>query len=396
MKSKKPTLVNFDPEIIKRTIEIRRDVHKHPELQYEEKRTQKVIIEELKHHGIRGEKIGGTGVWALIGGTEGKLKDKVLMLRADMDALPVHEEADVEWKSIYPGKMHACGHDAHTAMLLGVAAVLKRKPLEGPVKLCFQPAEEAGIGAQGMIDDGILDNPPVSGAFALHVWSGFPTGKMAVMFGPCMAAVDEFTLVVKGVAGHAAFPNLSVDPVYISAQIISTLQSVVSRNISPIESAVVSVSSIHAGEGFNIIPPAVTMKGTCRSFSDETRKLIKKRFREITKGVTESLGGSVEIEYRWMTPAVINDQKMAEIMWQAGVDILGKRNMVKAPPVMGGEDMSLYMRKVPGCFGFIGMQDKKTGSVWPHHHPKFSVDEACMPLGMEILYRAAEIYFSNL
>ncbi|HDS30925.1 MAG TPA: amidohydrolase [Firmicutes bacterium] len=392
---KKPNLQLATDAISKKAIELRREIHQYPELKYEEKRTQDLILRELKAEGIKGTKIAGTGVTAMIPGGKGKPDGKVLMLRADMDALPVEEETDCDFKSKIPGKMHACGHDSHVAMLLVAAKLLKDNPVGGPVKLCFQPAEEGGIGAQAMIDDGILENPTVGAAFGIHSWVGIPAGKMGITFGPCMAAVDEFTVTVKGVGGHAAYPHKSVDPVFISAQIISALQSIVSRNFDPVDTGVVTVASINAGSSFNIIPPEVKMMGTCRTFSDEGRKIVEKRFKEIVNGIAKSMGGSVEIDFKHQLPATVNDEAMCEIMWKASEIVLGRKNVIKAKPTMGGEDMSLYLRKVPGCFAFLGAGNPAVGAVWPHHHPKFTLDESVFGYGVEILYRAAELYYSE-
>ena len=394
MPTKNIKLKLVTPEIIKHTIDIRRRIHRNPELKYEEFETQKLVLQELESIGIKGKKIGGTGVAALIPGGKGKASGKVLMLRADMDALPVTEETGLPFQSENKGKMHACGHDTHVAMLLSAARLLKEKPVGGPVKLCFQPAEEGGVGAQVMIDGGILEDPPVGAAFGMHVWSGIPFGKMGLVFGPCMAAVDEFIVKIRGVGGHAAYPQKSVDPIYISAQIITALQSIVSRNSDPIDTVVVTVGSINAGTSFNIIPPEVTMMGTCRTFREKTRKMVKKRFFEIVNGVAKSLGGSAEIDYRHMIPATVNDKEMCKLMWQVSENVLGKKNVFEAQPTMGGEDMSLYLLKVPGCFGFLGAAPKDS-PAWPHHHPKFVIDEDIMGPGVEILYRVAELYYSK-
>ncbi len=383
------------PALAKKVVELRREIHKFPELKYEEKKTQALVIRELNAIGLKPKKMAGTGVSALIPGRKGKPGGKVLMLRADMDALPVEEEKNVPYKSQHPGVMHACGHDAHVAMLLVAARLLKDIPVGGPVKLCFQPAEEGGLGAQKMIDDGILEDPPVGGAFALHVWVGVPAGKMGIAYGPCMAAVDEFTVKIKGVGGHAAFPQKSVDPILISAQIITALQSIVSRNFDPIDTGVVTISSINAGNSYNIIPPEVTMMGTSRTFSKEGRQIVKKRFHEIVKGISMSLGGSAEIDFNHMIPATVNEKAMCDIMWEAAEGVLGKRKVIKADPTMGGEDMSLYLMEVPGCFAFLGAQNPKVGAIWPHHHPKFTFDESILPYGVQILYRAAELYYGK-
>lgn len=395
MSPKKKASSLVTPELRKKVISLRREIHRYPELKYEEKKTQALVLRELKKIGIKGKKIAGTGVTAVIPGRDGKKDGKVLMLRADMDALPIEEQVDCEYRSEHKGVMHACGHDAHVAMLLCAAQLLKENPVDGPVKLCFQPAEEGGVGAQVMIDEGILEGPEVAMAVAIHVWSGIPAGKMGISFGPMMAAVDEFDLTVRGVGGHAAYPQQTIDPIYISAQVINSLQSIVSRNIDPIDTAVVTVGSIHAGTNFNIIPPEVKMMGTCRTFTDESRKKVKKRFHEIVKGVAGSLGGSAQIDYREVIPSTINDKGASGLMWKAAEKVLGKRNVFEANPTMGGEDMGLYLRKVPGCFVFLGAKNPKKGADQPHHHPKFKIDEDVLEYGVEILYRVAEIYYAE-
>jgi amidohydrolase len=245
-----------------------------------------------------------------------------------------------------------------------------------------------------MIDDGVLDNPKVGMAVAIHVWAELPVGTAGVIVGPCMAAVDEFEAKVKGVGGHAAYPHHSVDPVLISAHIITGLQSIVSRNIPPMDSAVVTVASIQAGNVFNIIPSEVVMKGTCRSFSKEAHRLVEKRFREIVQGVAKSLGGSADIIFEHKTPATVNDPKACDLVRDVAAAVLGKKKVLSPNPTMGGEDMSLYLQKVPGCFAFLGMRNPAKGSIWPHHHPKFTVDEDVLPVGVEIMYRVARAYYS--
>ncbi len=380
-------------EIKNKVLRIRRQIHQYPELQFEEKKTQKLILDELKIIGIKGRKIARTGVVAMVPGRDSSSKKKVLMLRADMDALPMDEHTDLEFKSKVKGKAHACGHDTHVAMLIGAAELLKRKPVAGPVKLCFQPAEEGGVGAQVMIDDGVLDNPDVGAAFGIHVWAGIPIGKMGIVLGPCMAAVDEFDITVKGKGGHAAYPHVIVDPIYISSQVISALQSVVSRNFDPIDTCVVTVTSVNSAVSYNITPPEVKLQGTCRTFSDEGRKLVKKRLIQIVNGTSRTLGGSAEIDFRQMIASTINDKKMCEVLWKASETVLGRKNVFEDKPMMGGEDMGLYLREVPGCFGFLGMKNPKKGSDAMHHHPLFKVDEDVLPLGVEILYRTAERFY---
>jgi len=381
-------------KLAKKVINLRRTIHQWPELKFEEFKTQELVINELKKLGLKPRKIAKTGVTAMIPGSDSAYKGKVVMLRADLDALPLTEEVDVPYKSKVKGKMHACGHDSHVAMLIGAAELLVKNPIPGPVKLCFQPAEEGGIGAQDMIDDGILENPEVGAVFALHVWSGIKTGKMGFMFGPCMANVDEFTIKVIGKGGHAAYPQHSVDPIVISSEIVNALQTVVTRSIDPVDTAVVTIGSIHGGTNFNIIPPEVEMQGTTRTFSDRNRDLAKKRIMKICKNIAGMHGGKVEIDYRYQVPATINDKKMCELMFGVAQGVLGKRNVYEQPPMMGGEDLSLYLRKVPGCFAFLGVQNPKLDAIYPHHHPKFAIDESPLPHGVEILYKTALKYYT--
>lgn len=377
-------------------VHFRRLLHQFPETAYQEFKTQALVLEELKKLGVRAKKMGGTGVKGIVPGARKPGNIKAIMLRADMDALPVREETDLPFKSKHEGKMHACGHDAHVAILLTVARLLIESPVNGPVVLCFQPAEEGGVGAQKMIDDGVLENPKVGMAIGIHVWAEMPFGNMGIIYGPCMAAVDEFELKVKGVGGHAAYPHRSIDPVFISAQIVTALQSIVSRNVSPLDTAVVTVAGIQAGTAFNIIPAEVIMKGTCRTFNKDTRKLVEKRFRDIVTGVAKSLGGSVEILYKHQVPATINSPEACDLLWKVSESVLGKTHVIEPKPTMGGEDMSLYLQKVPGCFGFLGMKNPEKGVIWPHHHPKFTLDEDILPIGVEIMYRAAKEYYEKV
>ena len=364
------------------TVSLRRDFHMHPETGLQEKRTQKIIREHLKAMKVAPKNAGGTGVV----GSIGRGKAPVLMLRADMDALPVREENDAPYASKHEGAMHACGHDAHMAILLSAARYLTENGLpRGSVKLCFQPGEEGFNGAGLMIDDGVLEKPTVDAAFGLHVWRELPVGQISIIDGPCMAAVDMFEIVVTGKGGHAAYPHLSVDPVAIAAQIVTALQTIVSRQVDPLDSAVVTVGSLQAGTAFNIIPDRAVLRGTCRTFRKQTRKLVHRRVVEIAKGVAKALGGRAEVDYVEFLPATVNDPAVAALAREAAIAVVGEKNVVSAAPSMGGEDMSLYLEKVPGCFAFVGLRNDRRGITFPHHHPRFDMDEECLAVGTDLV-----------
>lgn len=375
------------------TVGLRRDFHMFPEIGLEEKRTQKVIEDHLLAMGIRAGAVGGTGVLGTIAGKE---KGRTLLLRADMDALPVTEENDAPYCSRTPGMMHACGHDGHMAILLSAARHMKETGIPaGTVKLCFQPGEEGFKGAEKVIDDGVLEDPKVDGAFGLHLWREVPVGRIAVVEGPCMAATDTFTIRVTGRGGHAAMPHLSVDPIVIAAQIVGAFQTIVSRQVDPLDTAVVTVGSIQAGTTFNVIPESAVLRGTCRTFRKETRKLAHRRVVEIATGVAKALGGRAEVDYLEFLPATVNDRAFTALAREAAAAVVGSRNVVEAAPSMGGEDMSLYLEKVPGCFAFVGLRNEKRGIVHPHHHPKFDMDEECLAIGTDLMLEVTKRFLET-
>jgi amidohydrolase len=371
----------LEPELI----ETRRDIHMNPELGFEERRTSGLVRDRLRSLGLKPKILASTGVAAVV---PGEKPGPVVMIRCDMDALPIQEETGTPFASRVPGKMHACGHDLHTSILLGTARLLvDRRPEKGSVKLNFQPAEEGLNGAQAMIDAGIMDRPKVDAALGYHIWQGLPVGKVGVVTGPAMAAVDRFTIRIHGVGGHAAYPHKAVDPVLISAQVVNALQSIVSRDVNPLDSVVVTVASIHGGTAFNIIPPSVEMTGTVRTFSKAARKEVPKRMETIVRQVASAMGGKGEIHYVNEHPAVVNDARLAEFMRKVAADVVGKANVVAAEPSMGGEDMALYQEMVPGCYIFVGSAPR--GEVFPHHHPRFNPEESVMPVAAAIMAEAS-------
>jgi amidohydrolase len=372
------------------TQSLRRDFHMHPELGFQEFRTAGIVAKELTALGLETTTgVGGTGVTALI---EGARPGPVVLLRADMDALPITEETGAPYASQNAGVMHACGHDAHTAILLTVARLLlaHRSELAGTVKLVFQPAEEGMGGAEKMIADGVLENPKVDYALALHVWNEKPIGWFGISNGPSMAGGEIFKVKVIGKGGHGAAPHLAVDPILAAAQVVNALQGIVARNVSPLETAVVSVCTIHGGETFNVIPPAVEMTGTIRTFEPGVRRKVLERFEQTVRSVAEGLGCRAEVEVKRLTPAVINDTGIARRVQETARALFPQETLDTSNYVtMGSEDMAYIMEKAPGCFIFIGSANPEKGLDAAHHHPKFDIDEAALPRGAALLAASA-------
>ena len=393
IKTAKPKLLMKAKGAVGKTelVALRRDIHQHPEVGFNEHRTSALVRMHLKALGLRPKVMGGTGVSALLGPGDGK----TLMVRCDLDALPMQEENTFKFKSVNDGVMHACGHDFHTAILLGTSKDLMAKPPQkGTVKLNFQPAEEGLNGADAMIEAGIMDAPKVDAVLGYHIWQGIPVGKIGVVTGPCMAAVDRFKVKITGDGGHAAYPHRSVDPIVAASQVVTALQTIVSRNINPIDTAVVTVGQIHAGTAFNIIPPEVFMEGTVRTFSKEAGRTVPKRFKQIVAGSAKALGCTVEIDYHREHGAVVNDAKMADFMRETAREVVGARNVFDAEPSMGGEDHSAYQEIAPGCYVFIGSGPKK-GEVFPHHHPRFNPSEDVLEVGVALMAAAARKWLNQ-
>ena len=362
-------------------IDIRRELHKHPELMYEEVKTSALVRRELDKLGITYQSpIAKTGVLASIGNGKGPC----VALRADMDALPIHEETDVPFRSEIDGKMHACGHDCHTAMLLGAAKILKGKESEinGTIKLFFQPAEEGGAGGKLMRDEGALENPKVERIFGLHVWPQMPTGQIGSKKGTFLAATTFLDLTIKGVGGHAAVPHLTRDPVLTSAQIITNLQSVISRELDPLESGVVSISVIHGGMAANVIPSEVKILGTLRSLTMDGLKSLQRRVKEIAEKIAEAHECEAIVKYPGNDyPPTVNDGEMWDFAKNIGNNMLGEKNVNDLDAVMGGEDFAYYTEQVKGCFVVLGVQNKEIDAVYSVHHPMFKADEKALHIG---------------
>ncbi len=386
--------------IIKRNdlIEFRRSIHKYPELMFEENQTSKLVCDHLMGLGLSFEsKIAKTGVACLL--DSGK-PGKTILVRADMDALPIHEENKVEYASTKKGIMHACGHDGHTAVLMGLATDLQKEASlvvpKGRVLLVFQPAEEGGGGADKMIEEGILEKYSVDAAIGLHVWNHIDLGKIGVVDGPMMASVDEFRITVKGKSGHGAMPQYTVDPILVSAHIITALQTIVSRSTDPLDSCVVTVGSIHSGDAFNAIPETAFLKGTVRTYSKNLYEEVPERLKKIVLGICDGFGAEADIEYIRVNKPTINNPKIANIVRQATSNILGETHITtENVKNMGGEDFSAFLDKVPGCYFFVGSRNSEKGFISPHHNSKFDFDEDALPIGLAILKESIRVYLTS-
>ncbi len=370
-------------------IALRRDFHAHPELGFQETRSAGIIAARLRALGFQvRENVGKTGVVGVIKGEMGD--GPCVLVRADMDALPIEEENGWEWKSGNRGAMHACGHDAHMAIGLSVARLLAQSKSEwgGSVVFMFQPAEEGLGGAGRMIRDGVLENPKPDFALSLHVWSPIEKGKIAVAPGPVMACADEFRAKIVGRGGHGALPHETVDAVVVAAHTILALQSIVSRNVKPLDSAVVTVGHIHAGNAFNVIPGEAILSGTTRAFKDDVRKLLETRVRDIVATLPPVFGARGEMKWVPGFPAVVNDASVVERLIPAFEKVAGAENVEEFEPTLGAEDMSLVLQQIPGCYFFVGGRSEEIGATFPHHHPKFNIDESAIHLGARAMVEA--------
>ena len=373
-------------------VHIRRDIHANPELGFEETRTSQLVAEKLTEYGVEVHRgLAKTGVVGVIKGKKHS-SGRAIGLRADMDCLPMHETSEVPHKSKVAGRMHACGHDGHTTMLLGAARYLAQtRNFDGTVNLIFQPAEEGGGGGQVMVQEGLFERFPCDAVYALHNWPGLPPGRMAVRAGPVMAATDEIRITIRGKGGHAAMPHLTADPVVAAAQVITALQTIASRNVSPLDSVVVSVCSMQTSQlgAFNVIPGHVLLVGTVRSFRPETRELAERRVREIVTGIAQALGASAEIEYRRGYPATINSEKESAFAARVGEKVFGKGNVVTdGEPTMGGEDFSFMLQARPGAYVFLGQGGGLGGCFL--HNPGYDFNDEVIPLGAGYLAALAE------
>ncbi|MFQ5916125.1 MAG: M20 family metallopeptidase [Nitrospinota bacterium] len=376
-------------------IEIRRDLHAHPELGYQEKRTAGIVADRLESLGL--EVITGVAKTGVVGLLRGEKPGKTILVRADMDALPIQEENDVPYRSQNAGVMHACGHDGHAAMALMAAQILQRRrqTLHGDVKFIFQPAEEGPGGAEPMIQEGALRDPDVDVAIGIHLWNDLTLGQIGVQSGPIMASTDRVEITVRGKGGHGAKPQDAVDPVVVSAQVILALQTLISRERNPLEPGILTIGSIHGGEAFNVIPPEVKLVGTVRTLSEELWEAMPGRIRRVAEGVAAGYGATAEVNYQRMYPATRNDPQIAARVESVARDLVGPEAVIRHSATMGGEDMSFFLREVPGCFFFIGSANPEKGLDYPHHNPRFDFDEDALGIGIEMLVRSVESLMSE-
>ena len=376
---------------------IRRDLHMHPELGFQEVRTSGIIAKELRELGLEVTTgIAKTGVIAVIEGTG---PGPVIMLRFDIDALPILEQTGTSYASQTAGLMHACGHDGHVAIGLTVARLLHahRDELKGTTKLLFQPAEEGAGGAESMIKEGALDGPEPIRCLGLHIWNEKPLGWLGIASGPVMASAGTFAITLTGRGGHGAMPHQTIDPVVAAAQIISACQTISSRNTDPQKACVISFCKLQAGDAFNVIPQTVEMKGTIRTFEPAVEQLAHQRLNEIANGVGQAMGCQVDITIDNITPAVINDPFVTSLVKKAALAVLPNHTLDESGKfTMGAEDFAYYQKKVPGTFFFIGSTNPEKGFVHGHHHPKFDFDEAALPIGAALMAQAALELLNNL
>jgi amidohydrolase len=379
--------MNLPPVDEASLIRDRRDLHQHPELGFQETRTATLAAERLQQLGYAVRTgVGRTGVVGVKG--DG---GRCVLLRADMDALPIEEANDVPYRSRHAGRMHACGHDGHLAIGLEVARRLAATTLPGRVKFAFQPAEEISDGAGAMIQDGVLAAPTVDAAFGIHLWNTLPVGTIGVMAGPVMASVDQFEITIVGKGGHAAMPNLTIDPVLVAAHLVTALQSLVSRRRDPFEEGVVSVTQLAAGNAFNVIPDRATLRGTVRTFGGRFFEEAPSLLENTARGIAAAFGAEANVEFRRLTGPLVNDAAMTDLMKGVAEEIVGQERVKGGIRTMGGEDMSYFLDRVPGCFAFVGSA-RADGTSSSHHSPTFDIEEAALTIGAELLTRTAVRY----
>ncbi|MDE0314173.1 MAG: amidohydrolase [Candidatus Poribacteria bacterium] len=365
-------------------VAIRRDIHQHPELGFDVERTAGIAADALDALGMSVRTgIGKTGV---VGDLEVSGATKRIALRADMDALPIQEQTDVPYKSKIDGKAHLCGHDAHTAMLIGTARILShlKSQLKANIRFIFQPCEEAFPGgAPAMIEDGALDD--VDEIYGIHVFPLYPVGQYATCIGPMLAQSDTFEITITGRGGHAAFPHLTVDPIMISAQFVNAAQSIVSRNVDPLDSAVVSITQFHGGDAKNVIPPYVTLGGTVRTLDKDVQKRVRTQLQNLLSGIANAHDATYDFAYQEGCPVTYNHEPCVDTVVSSAQTLVGEENVLfPIPPILGGEDFACYSQKIPACFVMVGAGNEQKGIVNMCHHPQFDIDETSMIYGMAL------------
>jgi amidohydrolase len=373
----------------------RRHFHQYPELGFEERETSDYVADRLRSLGIETQTgIAETGVVGLI---RGRGPGKTVLLRADMDALPLTEETGAPYASRRPGVHHACGHDGHTAILLAVAELLMRRrdSFDGAVKLVFQPAEEGPGGAEPMIAAGVMEHPHVDACFGLHLANALPVGTLMARGGPVQASADDFEITVRGVGGHGSSPHETVDAIAVGAAIVMALHRIVSREVDPLDQAVVTVGAFHGGSRHNIIAASATLVGTLRALTPETREFLHQRVREVASGIAEASRARAEVTINLGYPVTVNDEGMAAFAREVAQTIVAPENVIEGRPIMGSEDMSYFLNAAPGCFVFVGSRNEERDLRHPHHSPLFDFDEAALPIGVELLTTLALEYLQR-
>lgn len=382
-------------EMVPGMVAMRRDLHEHPELAFEEVRTSGIVAQRLKALGLEVRTgVAKTGVVGVLRGGKAQPGAKTLAMRADMDALPIHELNEIDYRSTVDGKMHACGHDGHTSILLAVADLLskRRAELAGNVQFVFQPAEEVIGGAEPMVKEGALHG--VDNIIGLHLFSDYPLGRVGVRSGPTFASADKVILKIHGKGGHAAMPETTVDPIVIAAYTITALQTLISRETSPFSPAVITFGKIEAGTASNIIPEVATLEGTMRAYSTAQREKLLRRITELAQGIATAMNATCEVKLFDGCPPCVNDPAMTETVQRAATAVVGAHAVDSGEEVMttGSDDMAYFLNTVPGCYFIVGAHNPEKGAKYPHHHPHFNVDEDAMPIAAEVLLRTALDY----
>jgi amidohydrolase len=369
-------------------VEWRRDFHRHPELAFQERRSAGIIAQTLSELGYDVQTgVAKTGVVALL---RGQQPGPVAMARFDMDALPVLEANQTDYASENRGVMHACGHDGHMAIGLGVATLMARygDGISGTVKLVFQPGEEGGNGAEMMVKAGVLENPRPDVVLVGHVWNDKLVGTVDVTAGAVMAAAEKWTGTVYGEGGHGALPHQAIDPIVVASHIVTSLQTVVSRNVCPLETAVVTVGSFHGGDAFNVIPDRVDLGGTIRTYDARVRETVLRRLRELFEGTAAAYGAAVNLQFQYLTPALVNDAAVAQVVRASAEAVIGPEHVSTGERTMGSEDAAYFTQEVPGCYFFLGSANPERGLDAPHHNPRFDFDEDVLPIGVAVMVEA--------
>jgi amidohydrolase len=387
----RPAIRTLQPQLV----EWRRLLHQHPELGFQEHLTAELIVKKLTQWGIPHQTgVAQTGIVAIV---TGQHPGRTLAIRADMDALPIQEANQVPYRSLHDGKMHACGHDGHTAIALGTAYYLSQHPesFAGTVKFIFQPAEEGPGGAKPMIEAGVLKNPDVDAIIGLHLWNNLPVGTVGIREGALMAAVELFNCTIQGKGGHGAMPHQTVDSIVVGAQVVTALQTIMSRNVDPLKAGVVTVGEFHSGRAHNVIADTAKMSGTVRYFDPGLKGFFQERMEQIIAGVCQSQGATYSLEYWSLYPPVLNDRAIAQLVRSVAETVIETpAGVVPDCQTMGGEDMSFFLQEVPGCYFFLGSANADKGLAFPHHHPRFDFDETALGTGVEIFVRCVEKFCS--